>query len=208
MGFCASSDKLSSMTKEQIISGIVGGLITSIAIPFFSYFVVRLLNKWLVCIFLDTPRDEADYRVYNIRVRNNSLVTLKNVIAYVSIDNSANDIIPNSERGNIQIFNGTMTVDNSYLSWSKNIANSNSSEIEINQGEVPDINLIRHHINKTHKGIEIASEQGFFGDNSTARTLLRPNKNYTINIKITGDNFWPKKRKFVFNPATGQLIKK
>jgi hypothetical protein len=202
---CASLTTI--MTKGEIIAGVIGGIITSIAIPFTTYFFVRLLNKCLIRISLDAPRDESDYRVYNLRVRNCSLVTLKNVIAYISVDNDKNDIIPTSESG-FAIFNETTKVENSFLSWSKNVANGNSSQIEINQGEIPDLNLIRYHINKPHKGIEIASEHGFSGGTNKARTLLKSNRNYIVEIKITGENFYPKKRKYIFSPATGQLTKK
>lgn len=193
------------MTKEQIIAGVIGGLITSIMIPFASYFLIRLLNKWLICVIVDSPRMESGYQVHSLRLRNRSLVTLKNVVAHISIDNSRNDIIPTKESG-IETF-ATAKVSNSYLSWSKNIASSNSPQIEINQGEIPDLNLIRHHINKYHQGIEIASEQGFSDEKNKSRILLKPSKDYIIEIRITGDNFWPKKKRFLFSPHNYSLRK-
>ncbi len=188
---------------EALLVAALGGIFTSIAIPLSSYFIVRLLNKFLVCVKID-ERDEFNYKVYNIKIQNCSLVTLKNMTTQVTIDNNKNDIISNSR---IKIFCEKAKVDNGLLSWSKNVNNNNFPQIDINQGESPDINLIRYHFDDPQNAIEIASEQGFFDGNNKSRTVLNANRNYMLNVLITGENLWPKRRTFTFNHTSKQLIK-
>ncbi|HRI21881.1 MAG TPA: hypothetical protein PLA68_13050 [Panacibacter sp.] len=195
------------MTTDQLIAGLIGALISSIFLPLVTYFFIRILNRSLVCVFPDTPRNESDYRVFNLRLRNRSPVTLKNVIAYISINNNANDIILPGE-SLIGVFNTTTAVNNSLLSWSKNLENKNLPTLNINQGEIPDLNLIRYHIAQKHRGIEIASEQGFWDGTTQSRIVLKSNRPYHITIKITGENFWPKTKKYVFDPEKSFLMEK
>lgn len=87
--------------NETVLAGVIGGLITSIAIPLTSYFGLRLLNCCFVDIKVEERNETIGYTVFNIRVRNRSLATLKKVTARVSIDNYNNDIIKESR---IEIF--------------------------------------------------------------------------------------------------------
>ena len=193
------------MTFQQaILAGAIGGLITSVALPLTSYFILRFFHKVLIFIKVE-EREESNYKVYNIRIRNCPLATLKNVIAHVSIDNHKNDIV---KEGRIKIFCSDAKVERGTLSWSKNFDNKNLPELDINQGEEQDINLIRFHIIDPDNAIEIASEQGFFDEQSKnkSRTVLTANRNYILKVLITGENFWPKKKAFTFNHDSKQLI--
>ncbi|WP_026764444.1 hypothetical protein [Sediminibacterium salmoneum] len=190
--------------NETVLAGVIGGLITSIAIPLTSYFGLRLLNCCFVDIKVEERNETIGYTVFNIRVRNRSLATLKKVTARVSIDNYNNDIIKESR---IEIFCIDAKVAGGMLSWSKSIEGKNSPLIDINQGEEQDLNFIRYHKKDPQNAIEIASEQGFFDENNKtkSRTLLSSTKNYNFNLLITGDNFWPKKLKLTFIHDTKQL---
>jgi len=190
---------------DKILIGVIGGLITGILIPILNYFIPRLLNKWFTTIRL-TERQEGEYTVYNLIVHNSSLVTLKNVYSHVTINNEKNDIIANSR---IKIFCSDSKVDSGMLSWSKNLDNKNYPHIDINQGESPDINFIRFHSRNPDNVLEIASERGFFDESmeNKARTVLMANRDYTFNIKLTGDNLWPKNKSFHFRFAKKLVTK-
>ncbi|HVT84729.1 MAG TPA: hypothetical protein VHD35_05985 [Chitinophagaceae bacterium] len=200
------------MTFEQtILAGAIGGLVVSIALPLISYFFLRLFNKFLVCIEID-ERDETNYKVHNIKVYNHSLTTLKNIIVHVSIDNHKNDIVKDSR---ISMFCSDAKVDRGMLSWSKNIDDKNLPQIDINQGEIQDINLIRYHISNPDNAIEVASEQGFFEESNApekpkrkCRVLLNGNRSYKLKLIITGENIWPKRKTYKFDHEQKKLTRK
>ena len=158
--------------EQTILAGAIGGLVTSIALPLILYFFLRIFNKFLVCVEID-ERDESNYKVHNIKVRNHSLTTLKNIIVHVSIDNHKNDII-NGTR--VLMFCSDARVERGMLSWSKNIDDKNLPQIDINQGEVQDINLIRYHTSNPDNTIEVASEQGFFEEGSNSEKHKRKSR--------------------------------
>lgn len=189
--------------EEIILAGAIGGLVTGIVIPLANYFGLRLLHKCFVDIKVE-ERNESTYKVFNIRVRNRSLATLKNVIASVSIDNYNSDIINGSRIG---MFCVDAKVEGGMLSWSKNFEGKNSPLIDINQGEEQDLNFIRYHLNNPDNAIEIASEEGFFDENAgtKSRIVLSATKDYDLNILITGENFWHKKLKLTFSHDSKQF---
>ena len=197
--------------EQTILAGAIGGLVTSIALPLILYFFLRIFNKFLVCVEID-ERDESNYKVHNIKVRNHSLTTLKNIIVHVSIDNHKNDII-NGTR--VLMFCSDARVERGMLSWSKNIDDKNLPQIDINQGEVQDINLIRYHTSNPDNTIEVASEQGFFYlfSNSEkhkrkSRVLLTGNRSYELKLLITGENIWPKRRTYKYDHELKRLTRK
>lgn len=77
---------------ENILSGIIGGLITSIFIPIVIYFSTRAFNKFRLKTTL-IPSNEGKYTVFNLGISNHSLASLKNIYVHVTIDNEAKDII-------------------------------------------------------------------------------------------------------------------
>lgn len=197
--------------EQTILAGAIGGLFVTIALPLTSYFILRLFNKLLVCVEID-ERDESNYKVHNIKVRNHSLTTLKNVIVHVSIDNDKNDIVKDSR---IKMFCSDAKVERGMLSWSKNIDDKNLPQIDINQGEIQDINFIRYHSKDPDCAIEVASEQGFFEKSEDsekpkrkARVLLTGNRSYELKLVITGENICPKRKTYKYDHELKKLIRK
>ncbi len=140
------------------------------------------------------------------------MTTLKNIIVHVSIDNHKNDII-NGTR--VLMFCSDARVERGMLSWSKNIDDKNLPQIDINQGEVQDINLIRYHTSNPDNTIEVASEQGFFEEGSNSekhkrksRVLLTGNRSYELKLLITGENIWPKRRTYKYDHELKRLTRK
>jgi len=119
-------------TKDLIISGLIGGIISVILYPIFVFFAMRLLNRWRILILLDN----ADtYK--SLRIKNSGWATLKNVIVYVTIDNSKEDIMESSQ---LEVFCHDQVIDDR-LSWSKNVDKKNQSDIDINQGKSKKLNV-------------------------------------------------------------------
>ncbi len=190
--------------SKILLTAAIGGIFTGIAIPIAQYFIPRLFNKRRVKISLDT-RKESNYVVFNLRIHNNSFASLKNVYAYVDINNDVNDI--KKEESRIKFYCSDSIVKNGLLSWSKETNNANNPNADINQGEAPDLNFIRFHNNDA---IEIASEQGFFDENrkNKARVVLKANKNFSFQILITADNLWPIRDEFVFDNVSRKVYRK
>lgn len=184
-----------SMPNNQLIpilSGAIGALCSIILYPIFVFFVSRCFNKCRLKVVIDN----ADtYK--SLRIKNSSFSTLKNVIVYVTIDNTKNDIVINN---NLKTFCHDQVVEDR-LSWAKNIDGKNKSEIDINQGESQKLNLLC--IRSEY--IEVASEHGFPGGDNYGRVLLNHNRNYKIEIKITGENFFSKKMKLKYNTKNQKL---
>jgi hypothetical protein len=181
---------------DKIILGAIGGLFTAIFFPIINFFIPRLWNKGKIKISI-TSREEGSYKVFNILIKNRSIISIKNVSAYVTINNTKNDI---QIHPRISFFCTDAKVEYGMLSWSKNTDYKNLPELDINQGDRHQINFVRVHNEASQNIIEVASEQGFFDEKmrSTARVVLRANRNYTFCIKVTGDNLWPKSKRFYY----------
>jgi hypothetical protein len=190
--------------SKIFLTAAIGGIFTGIAIPVAQYFIPRLFNRRRVKVNLDT-RKESDYIVFNLRIRNNSFSSLRNVYAYVDIDNEVNDI--KKEETRIKFYCSDSKVTNGMLSWSKEINKVNSPNIDINQGETPDLNFIRFHNNEA---IEVASEQGFFDEEkkNKSRVVLKANRNFSFTILVTADNLWPIRDEFIFDNTTKTVRRK
>ncbi|QEC68916.1 hypothetical protein FRZ67_16960 [Panacibacter ginsenosidivorans] len=181
-------------------TAILGAIAAGIVIPFVKYAIPRYFNKLLIKVTLE-QRKENTYSVYNLRLFNKTFSTLKNVYAYVTIDNDASDIVK-QENFRISFFCSDSAVDFGMLSWSKNVNNQIAPNIDINQGEAPDINFVRYHVNNPDDAIEVSSEQGFFDEklkNSSRIVLKAGNRDFIFNVLITADNICPKKLSFRFN---------
>lgn len=180
--------------NDNILAGVIGGIITGLFVPVINYFFPRYYNIRKTSIRLEY-RQEGAYIVWTLIVKNSSLATLKNLYAHVTINNNSGDIVTNE---GFQIFCPNTNDVCGMLSWAKNIDGNNYPNIDINQGQEQDINFVRFHNNTL---IEVASEQGFYDKRvkNTSRTVLRANKNYTFQVKLTGDNIAPKEIKISFN---------
>lgn len=190
--------------SKILLTAAIGGIFTGIVIPIAQYFIPRLFNRRRVKVNLDT-RNESDYFVFNLRVQNNSFASLKNVYVYVDIDNEVNDIEKNETR--IKFYCSDSRVSNGMLSWSKEINKINSPNIDINQGEAPDLNFIRLHNNNS---IEVASQEGFYDEEkrNKSRVLLKANRNFSFKILVTADNIWPILDEFYFDYSTKKMYQK
>jgi hypothetical protein len=180
-----------------ILSGLVGGLFAAILYPFVVHIGVRRYNK-LKVIFSVDPVDRL-----NCRVTNNSFVTLKNVVVYVTVNNTKEDIAFGS---GLHVFCSDKQILEDRLSWAKNVEGKNASEIDIHQGESQKLNLIRLHTIDSKTVIEVASEQGFYSkelENTSRSALIE--KNYIFKIKIIGDNLWPLERTFTYNQSSREI---
>lgn len=183
---------------SNLISALLGTAIGSIFFPIAIFFFTRWFNRKKMTIILE-ERKEMSYKVFNLRIHNDSYSTLKNVYAHVTIDNNANDIMLNCR---IKFFCSDSPVDFGMLSWSKNIDNKNFPNIDINQGESPDINFIRYHAVDQIDFIEVASEQGFYEEylgNKSRVVLNSLVRDFTFIVTVTADNMIPKKKTFIYN---------
>ncbi len=188
-------------------SAAIGGIATALVLPVVSYFFKRLLTRYLVSIEIERPikNDMAKYIAFPIRIKNQSLVSLKNVVSFVTLSYAKEDMVIHDR---IE----TYTVDTSnqplMLSWAKVVNNSNLPSMDINQGESADLNLIRYHLNESLPLIQFASDQGFWnpGWNNKGRLLLKSHKDYYFELVVMADNMWPKRRKYKFDQMTAMVV--
>ena len=90
------------------------------------------------------------------------------------------------------------------LSWAKFSTGQNLPELNINQGDVADINLFRCH--KTY--IEIASESGFYNNTGgKARVYLTP-RDYDFKLLLTAENIFPITRKYTYNFNSNAIVER
>lgn len=180
--------------SDTLLIALIGATVAGIIIPIIRYFIPRWYNRWRTSIRI-TERQENGYKVYTLIVENSSWATLKNLYVHVTINNDKNDIIKDSR---IKIFCPDTKVEFGKLSWSKNINGQNYPNTDINQGQTEDVNFVRHHHSNPNNAYEVASEQGFFDENSNnkARTVLKANPKYKFRVKLTGDNIAPKEKTF------------
>ena len=194
-------------TSDYVLIALIGAAGSVIIYPILNYIFVRLLNKLLTKVLEENHVDRMNkfYSIHSLRITNNTLSSLKNVTAFVSLDYTAEDISDNRE---IKTYTSIISCRPLMLSWAKVVENSNHPSIDINQGEVADLNLIRYHLNPTLPHIEIASEQGFFSSkrDNRGRVLLKSNRTYNLSILITADNMVPIRREFHFDHSTATLV--
>jgi hypothetical protein len=191
---------------ESILTGAIGGIFTLILKPLFNFFVLWWLNRcWLnLSIEQIQEDDNAKYQTHGLRITNSGYANIKELHIYVKIKNLTNDDISIREH-TLKTFVKKGKVEFGLLSWAKNVNNSNTPNINLNQGESADINFIRFH---SHLNIiEIASEQGFSDENNKSRVALE-NKEYNFLMTVTGENIRPKKKSFSWDPKSNRLNKK
>lgn len=179
---------------KLIGSGIIGGIISSILFPLTSYCIQRLFNRSKLKIVADPQNPLL------IRVVNNSYTTIRNAIGYIQIGFSESDLL--GKYGGIKRSLQSPSDQFMMLSWAKNINGIISPEININQGDTPDLNVFRL-INE--EGLVVASEQGLDIFGATIRTLLNANKDYKFRIKVTAENIFPLTRNFIYNSTTRSI---
>lgn len=184
----------------KVLAFVSGAIFSGIFIPVFNHFIPRYYNNRKTSIRI-AERQEGSYNIYVLVVENKSFATLKNLYVHITIDNDRNDIVKNT---GFQIFCPDTKVDFGKLSWAQNVDGKIYPYIDINQGQIQDSNFVRlHNLNSGDTFIEVSSEQGFYNNNPNApnssRTVLRANKNYTFQVKLTGDNIAPKEIKILFN---------
>ena len=72
---------------DSILSGAIGGIITSLALPFTSYATIRSVNRIQTRLRIEKKIENPanGYDTLSMRLINNSWATLKNVIPYIVI---------------------------------------------------------------------------------------------------------------------------
>lgn len=183
--------------EEKIISGLIGGLISILFYPYVKYLFLRIFNSERVDIFLDNQRKEGNYTVQNLRVKNEAWSTIRSMSIRVSVNNDPDDLSRNDD---IITFCHSTKIDDGLLSWSKNLNGKNIPEMDVYQGDSPDINFIRIHEINGEKVLEIASENGFGSCETTSRALLKASRNYIFDFVLTADNISPIYGRIKFDP--------
>lgn len=187
--------------KELIFSGLIGGIISSLLFPYFKYLFLRIWNSESVTIFLDKDRTEGDneykYRVQNLRVKNEAWTTIRSMSIRVSVNNEPEDL---RKWDGIRTFCHYVKIADGLLSWSKNFDGKNIPEMDVYQGDSPDINFIRMHKINGEEVFEIASENGFGSQETTSRALLKASRNYIFDFVLTADNISPIYGRIKFDP--------
>jgi len=187
-------------------AALIGGAVSAILMPVTNYLIVRILNRSLVKVILEKPIQNLNhnYSTYSLSIKNNALTSLRNVIAFVSLNYEFEDIVRDHE---IKTYTVNTSDHPLMLSWAKIVQDRNIPSIDINQGERADLNFIRYHEFPDLRLIQIASEQGFYHDQweNKGRVLLRAHKDYHFLILITADNIFPIRKRLKFNHLTASL---
>lgn len=191
---------------DSILSGAVGGIITSLALPFTSYATIRLVNRSRTRLQIEKKIQNPahGYDTLSMRLVNNSWATLKNVTPYIVLQYQREWIETDP---NVL----TYTVDTSnkplMLSWAKVVSDGNAPEININQQEEADLNVFRFHHNLGGRQLlHIASEQGFGNSTKKGRVLLKLNGDLPFEILVTAENMFPIRKSYLLQTATLEII--
>jgi len=185
-----------------MLSAFAGGVLTAIILPITNYFFVRTFNHRRVNVRSGSLIRGLKKNHWNLPLilTNNSYSSLKNVIAYLTISYSEEDLRADP---NIITFNAVTPLHHQLtLSWSKQLGDRIVPYTDINQGESADLNLFRFH--QMDNGItllQIPSENGFYHAERgrIGRLLLNGDRDYEFYILITADNMTPLKKKYIFN---------
>jgi hypothetical protein len=195
---------------NSILSGAIGGVITSLALPLTSYMTTRLLNRKCTHLRIEKKivNEKHGYDTINMRLVNDSWATLKNVIPYIIVRYADEDI---REDPNINVYSVQTSDKPLMLSWAKVVDGKNIPEIEINQTEEADLNLFRFHKNLSKAGLlQIASEQGFSNtnpDNSAkGRVLLHLKDDLLFDLLVTSENMAPIRKRYLLNITTMEIV--
>ncbi|MES1223331.1 MAG: hypothetical protein ABUT20_47995, partial [Bacteroidota bacterium] len=108
----------------SLISGFIGGLFTVIVLPYFIYIYKRKLTSKKINFNIENPLVNELYNTLSVRIENNSPVTLKEVIAFISIDFEKSDI---TKDPNILAYTVDTVNRQLMLSWAKIVDGKNKS---------------------------------------------------------------------------------
>lgn len=193
---------------NALLAAAVGGVITSIAIPFTSYITIRFVNHRQTKVRIEPKIDNRDHRyeTLNMRIVNNSWTTLKNVICYITVRYSPSSIRVDP---NVRTYSVETSDKPLMLSWAKVVSDGNLPEININQREEPDLNLFRYHYNfdLAGRGLwQIASEQGFSDGTRKGRVLLHLENDLPFKIMVTAENMSPILKSYVLKIDSREIV--
>lgn len=184
-------------TLNPFVAALIGGVVSSLIYPFVKYFGIRLINTCRLKISIDNNRQD---RIY-LQVENRANNTLKSLVAFLTINNTESDIIESKKNQGYC----TTQIKREMLSWAKNVNGKNKSEIDLNQREVQRLNIIL--LNENDNSIQVASENGYYvNEDLKCRAVLNGNKDYEINLLITGDNLFHKKFKCYYKSLNKALV--
>lgn len=179
-----------------VISGVIGGIISSIFFPFISYWGLRRFNSSRLKINID-PQDPL-----LLRIENNSLASIKNAVGYIQIDFEDHDILKLGY--GLERFLQKPSTQFMMLAWARNVDGKISPIQDIHQGETPDLSVLRIS-GGDGSGLIVSSENGLSGE-KPIRIILNVTKDYHFKIKLTGENILPIIKKYKFD-SKNKVIK-
>jgi len=148
-------------------------------------------------VFIYKYPDSNKLLEYQLRVFNNSKWTIHSCGAYLTVDNTSDDVIdnknelkyyPDSTLDNISFYidkQKARPINIEKLCWSQLDSNDkNNHKADINAGEIQDLLVFKFTENNN---LEIAAETGFSSFNGRARCILK-SKNYSFTIRIVSDD--------------------
>lgn len=176
---------------QFIVSGIIGGVISSLIFPFTSYYSLRWFNSKRIEIKVD-PNNPL-----SIMVINRSLSTIKNAIAHIQIHFEKSDIMSHNS-----VTTFTFHPSNKYmpLAWARNINDIFTPIIDIHQLETPDLSVMRL-MGAYNQHLFIAAENGI-DPLKTVRVILDSKKDYKFKIKLIAENILPVIKSFKYDHLT------
>ena len=163
---------------SSFVSALVGGIVSAIVYPFITFWGIRFINSRRILVEIDDERKDFIY----LKITNNSFITLKSVMGFITISNSDDDI-------NRDIIGFCTTkVEHELLCWAKITDGKNKAEGDLNQGQMQRLNVLFH----DGHGIQVPSEQGYTDkDKSLTGRIALKNRNYLIDVTITAENITP-----------------
>ena len=184
---------------SELLAGAVGGVFTGITIPYTSYYLTRYLNKMGIELVANPVdhRPSFSYSAHNMRLVNESKVTLKGATAFIIIDYKSKDILPSDLN---KSYNTDLPNTQLMLSWAEVVNEKNEAHKDINQGDTADLNGIRYFTpNSATQLLVIASESGFYNNKGGKSRVPLRERRYDFKIKITAENMTPITRSFYFD---------
>lgn len=191
---------------NSILSGAVGGIITSIALPFTSYATIRFVNRQRTNLNVEKKIENPlhGYDTLSMRLINRSWTTLKTVTPYIVVRYSKDQIQTDPS---ISVYTVETSDKPQMLSWAKVVDGRNVPEININQQEESDLNVFRYHHNLGGRQLlQIASEQGFSNGERKGRVLLGLNGDLAFEILVTAENMSPIRKSYLLKMSTMEIV--
>jgi hypothetical protein len=178
-----------------------------IVLPAMNFVSLCTFYKSNIVIHPEPPTrgSSPNYWDFPISIKNNSQLTMRNVIAFITIEYDEGDVREDPDLLAYKTFPPGQPLS---IFWTGASGNDDKKEVNIETGSTAVLHIFRRHLGPTQTPLlQLASDNGLISKGDS-NLVLDGSKEYDFAITVIADNIFPLTERYRFNLNRADILQR